>query len=143
MNTTGRDFYVRVSPRWPADGSLVYFSRCLDSNCDDHDIYQATWRLSSPPPPSFRRGDADGSGRMDLSDAVGLLNYLFLGAPAPACQDAADADDDGRLNITDVVYSLGYQFLGSPPPSAPGPDACGSDPTPDALPDCGYDASKC
>ncbi len=48
INTTGTEFWVRLSPRWPEDGSLVHFNRCLDLSCNDMDIYQATWRLSSP-----------------------------------------------------------------------------------------------
>ena len=94
-----------------------------------------------------RRGAAGGLAPSSATEAArGNLAGAFsagLGAPASSCQDAADADDDGRLNITDVVYSLSYQFLGTPPPPAPGPGACGADPTADALPECGYDASRC
>ena len=43
----------------------------------------------------FYRGDADLNGDVDLSDAVYLFNYLFLGGSAPGCEDGADATDDG------------------------------------------------
>jgi hypothetical protein len=82
----------------------------------------------------FIRGDTDGNGRLELTDAVALLGHLFLGAPGPGCPDAADSDDSGTLDLTDAVYSLTFQFLGGLPPPAPFPD-CGSDGTPDTL-DC-------
>jgi hypothetical protein len=79
---------------------------------------------------------------VELTDAVGVLNYLFLGAEEPSCLDACDADDDGSLEITDAIGILGYLYLGSQEPPDPGPDACDIDPTADGLgcvsypPDC-------
>ena len=92
-----------------------------------------------PPPPSggFRRGDADSSGDLSITDGIVVLGYLFLGSEEPPCLDAADADDDGNIVITDAIAILGYLFLGSSAPPAPGPDVCGADPTPDAMPPCG------
>jgi hypothetical protein len=85
----------------------------------------------------FRRGDADGSGNLDLSDAIFTLRSLFMGGAAPGCEDAADADDSGGLDLTDAIFSLEFQFLGGPPPPAPGPETCGPDPTPgDGLGEC-------
>jgi hypothetical protein len=82
----------------------------------------------------FRRGDADASGAVNITDAEYTLNYLFLGGPAPSCLDAADADDSGDLNITDPIHTLTFLFLGGstmpPPYSEPG-----DDPSPDDL-DC-------
>lgn len=40
-------------------------------------------------PAAFLRGDANASGKVDLSDAVFTLNWLFLGGLAPSCPDAA------------------------------------------------------
>ncbi len=80
---------------------------------------------------TFRRGNANSDEQFDLTDPVTVLNYQFLGGPVPACLDAADADDSGTLDLTDAVYSLNYQFLAGPRPLAPGPDACGTDPTAD------------
>ena len=39
---------------------------------------------------------------MNLSDAVGSLNFLFGGASLP-CHVAADTNADGTVNITDAV----------------------------------------
>ncbi|MCA8962073.1 MAG: hypothetical protein KDC38_16215 [Planctomycetes bacterium] len=94
-----------------------------------------TMKLEFDPPsggPMFRRGDANGDGTFDISDAVAILAVLFQGASAP-CQNALDVNDDEVSDISDAVYTLAALFTpGSPPPPAPNPD-CGSDPTPGAL----------
>lgn len=82
----------------------------------------------------FSRGDADGNGELDITDAIFALGYLFLGTREPPCLDAADTDDDGELIITDAIAILGYLFNGSNVIPSPFPDP-GKDPTPDAL-DC-------
>jgi hypothetical protein len=46
------------------------------------------------------RGEANGDGKVDLSDAVFLLQHLFLGGPAPKCQDAADINDSGAVDLS-------------------------------------------
>lgn len=95
-----------------------------------------------PTDPIFHRGDADGSGTVDLTDGIYKLSFLFLGGPAPACFDAADADDSGDLNITGAIYILSWLFTGGTEPPAPGPTGmpCGPDPTPDDFvnADCVY-----
>ncbi len=78
----------------------------------------------------FRRGDADDNGAVQLTDAVGILNFLFAGGEA-TCVDAADADDNGTVQLTDAVYVLTFLFAAGPAPPAPGTVDCGSDPDPD------------
>jgi hypothetical protein len=78
----------------------------------------------------FLRGDTDASGKVDISDGVATLNFLFLGGRAPLCADAADADDSGDLTVSDAVVTFNFLFLGGPPPAEPGPFACGGDPPP-------------
>jgi len=73
---------------------------------------------------------------VDISDAVAVLGYLFLGAETPGCLDAADADDSGVLDITDGIRILGYLFVGAAPPPPPGPEVCGVDPTADGIEPC-------
>lgn len=87
---------------------------------------------SLPPAAKFRRGDANGSGDVDLSDAVKTFNYLFAGGSID-CEDAADSNDSGETDISDGIFTLERLFQGGDPIPAPGPSACGVDPTPDAL----------
>src|SRR3989442_13106921 len=38
----------------------------------------------------FRRGDVQGDGKRNVTDALKIFGFLFLGDEAPACLDAAD-----------------------------------------------------
>ncbi|MGH9361294.1 MAG: hypothetical protein ACRD2T_05200, partial [Thermoanaerobaculia bacterium] len=96
---------------------------------------ETTLRFSfDPPPPRFLRGDANQDGSIDLSDAVRVLGFLYLGTATLPCADGADANDSGDLDLSDGVYCLSFLFTGGGAPPPPHP-ACGEDPTPDGL-DC-------
>ena len=84
---------------------------------------------------TFHRADSDGNGQLQLTDAVRILNVLFLGTGVIPCDDAADADDNGQLQLTDAVRILNVLFLGTGVIPLPGPpaDPCGVDPTDDTL----------
>jgi hypothetical protein len=81
---------------------------------------------------TFVRGDSNGDEKVDVSDAVATLSWLFTGGKRPACYDAADANDDGKIEISDSLATLGFLFLGAGalPPPHPEP---GEDPTEDKL----------
>lgn len=83
----------------------------------------------------FYRGDSNSDGKLDLSDAVNVLDFLFLGGSAPPCSDAADVNDDGKVNISDAIRLLGFLFLGDPAPPGYEPGHPQVDDTPDNL-DC-------
>lgn len=82
------------------------------------------------PAPLFHRADPDESGQTDISDAVRVFGYLFLGGQAPRCLESADINNSGRIDISDGVYLLGHLFLASVLPPLPGfaPAPCGPDP---------------
>ncbi|MBI4603261.1 MAG: hypothetical protein HY721_15010 [Planctomycetes bacterium] len=88
-----------------------------------------------PVDPLLLRGNADGQGGVNLTDAVFILRFLFQGGTGPTCIDAADADDSGILNLTDALAILRSLFQGSGPLPEPFP-ACGPDPTADGLAEC-------
>ncbi len=101
--------------------------------------FAESWRVSrqprgSPgideeaPPPGGRRrgGDFNSDAALQLSDAVGLLGYLFIDAAAGLpCEGEIegagnlallDSNGDGQVDLTDAVYVLGFLFLGGPQP---------------------------
>jgi hypothetical protein len=90
-------------------------------------------RTDAPPRHHFRRGAVRGEEVLNVSDAIRLVGFLFLGDAEPPCLAAADADDSGRLELTDAVRILNYLFLGGEAPPTPGPSTCGQDPTADDL----------
>ncbi|MGE3166088.1 MAG: hypothetical protein AB7O52_14370 [Planctomycetota bacterium] len=102
-------------------------------------------RLPAGTGTSFRRGDCNADGSVNITDAVRLLGVLFPPAgcipdtdgipdgppecPIATCRDACDANDDGSVNITDAVFLLGVLF----PPAGCIPDTDG---IPDGPPEC-------
>ncbi len=82
--------------------------------------------------PRFRRGDANADTRVDISDPVAILGYLFVGSFDPSCLESADADDSARVDIADAIYLLNFLFgRGQRPPEPT--SGCGIDPTPSTL----------
>ncbi len=95
----------------------------------DHDglvLFIETENAAAGPTP-FVRGDFDTDGALSITDAIALLNFLFLGNPDSSCSQAGDANRDGGVDITDGISLLGFLFLGQEGPPAPFP-ACGIDP---------------
>jgi hypothetical protein len=117
------------------DGSpAVYYLRSAEVTGRGFDGFE--YRSLRPSPSVaevFRRGDTDGSGRVEMTDAVRSLAFLFLSGPEPTCLDAADSNDSGELDISDPINTLGVLFLGVGAIPAPGLTACGLDPTADEL----------
>jgi hypothetical protein len=92
----------------------------------------------------FKRGDANGSGLVDISDAVRVFGHLFLGNPSSLdCDDAADSDDSGVLDITDGIVLLNVLFQGTGEIPSPGTRSCGADPTEDGLGCDSYPEEQC
>jgi hypothetical protein len=139
--------YVEEVSFAPADGSALRRSRrhvlggLWDSSAAPQAIEIRAGGISSfrvelleaPAAPAFRRGDADGSSVVEITDAIGTLNFLFLGQVELRCLDAADANDDGEVSLSDAITTLSALFLGTSVIPAPGMHACGADPTADAL----------
>ena len=73
----------------------------------------------------FLRGDGNGSGAVDLSDAIVTLDHLFLGGDEPVCLTAADVNGTGDVDVTDPIYTLAYLFTGGNRPASPFPN-CGA-----------------
>ena len=131
----------------PVGVDLVYevIARTLNgTNCSEENPLSCTIFLEGEkvvPITAFRRGDADDSGGVNLTDGIFILSWLFRAEGSPACQDSADADDDGSINLTDAVFLLVFLFQAGPPPPPPGIQNCGADGDPtDGLADCTYES---
>ncbi len=67
-------------------------------------------------PTHYVKGDANGSGAVNISDAVFLIAYIFSGGPAPNPLFLGDANCSGSINISDAVYLITYIFSGGTAP---------------------------
>jgi hypothetical protein len=111
---------------------LILMDRLANRGDNETSILNVLRHHSLTGEASFRRGDANQDGQLDLSDAASTLNYLFLGGFFKPCHDALDVNDSGGLDLSDAVALLQFLFQGGPPPAAPHP-ICGQDPSDDAI----------
>lgn len=64
-------------------------------------------------------GDANGDRRVNVGDAVMLINRVFKSGPAPNPPEAGDANCDSGLNVADAVYTINHVFKSGPKPCCP------------------------
>lgn len=76
----------------------------------------ASLAIIAQPVPQFKYGDANGDGKVTVSDAIYLINYLFKGGPAPVPFESGDTNCDGKVTVADVIYLINYLFKGGPEP---------------------------
>ena len=112
------------------DGSLCP-AEAGDAVCSE------TITVSVPGIGPFLRADTNDDGKVDISDPVYTLNYLFLESrPAPPCFATADSNGDGVVDISDPTHTLNHLFLGGPLPTPPYPECGVSDLESDILLGC-------
>jgi hypothetical protein len=63
-----------------------------------------------------QNGDVDGSGVVDFSDLVYMIDYFFRGGPPPVDMNAADVNASCSVNVVDASYLVAYLFLNGPEP---------------------------
>lgn len=108
---------------------LLYSERGPDgyyvtSNPTFHDYFSIT---VSQILPQYICGDANSDGNINVSDAVWIINFVFLSSEPPNPMESGDPNCDGSVNVSDAVYIINNVFVG-------GNDPC--DPTGDGVPDC-------
>jgi hypothetical protein len=72
-------------------------------------------------------GDANSDEAVNVSDAVAVINYVFIGGNPPDPIEAGDVNCDEAVNVSDAVWIINYVFIG-------GNDPCDTDGN--GEPDC-------
>ena len=72
-------------------------------------------------------GDANGDLTVNVSDAVSIINFVFVGGQEPDPYQSGDTNCDGSINVSDAVWIINFVFVG-------GNDPC--DTNGDGEPDC-------
>jgi Peptidase family C25/Propeptide_C25/Dockerin type I domain len=113
------DDQQNVFVRWimgPTDGGL----RLAGWNIDDVRIvsYECVAHIC---------GDANSDETVNVSDAVHIINYVFVGGNPPDPMEAGDTNCDSTCNVSDALWIINYVFVG-------GHDPCDTDG--DFVPDC-------
>ncbi|MEE8542307.1 MAG: PQQ-dependent sugar dehydrogenase, partial [Gammaproteobacteria bacterium] len=122
-------------------GEYRYRLRVNDGKNSDSESVVVT--VQEPQPLAhFIRGDCNGDGTVNISDAVMDLRLCFSGASVP-CAAACDVDGDGNpcSGVTDGVRLLTYLFRRGEAPPAPFPECGTSNRLEDAL--LGCETSRC
>lgn len=61
-------------------------------------------------------GDANADRKVNVGDAVFLINRIFKQGPAPNPMTAGDANCDNKVNVGDAVYLINHIFKAGPAP---------------------------
>ncbi len=105
------DYHISaLSPCAPANNDCAILIGALDIGCDDYIC-----------------GNANGDNDVNISDAVWIINYVFVSGNPPDPLESGDANCDGDVNVSDAVWIINYVFVG-------GNDPCDTDG--DGIPDC-------
>jgi Peptidase C10 family/Thrombospondin type 3 repeat/Dockerin type I domain/Putative Ig domain len=98
-------------PTWTSDYTFSIELTDSDSPVNkDTVIFSIT--VSEPPPPAYLCGDPNGDDIINVSDAVFIINYVFItGSPAPDPMESADVNCDATVNVSDGVYIINYVFV--------------------------------
>jgi len=84
----------------------------------------------------FSRGDANGDGRLNVIDAILIIQFAVNNLPISVdCMKAYDADDDGTVDVMDAIPLLAYTFEMGDPLASPFL-VCAQDGTPGDTLDC-------
>ncbi|MDE6650563.1 MAG: S8 family serine peptidase [Muribaculaceae bacterium] len=82
--------------------TYCYYYKVLRTSMDEN----APSRVVSATPRAAGKGDANGSGNVDVADVVTEVNYMVGREPKPFIFDAADVNDDTEVDILDVVGTV-------------------------------------
>lgn len=95
------------------DSAKMQVYVCYDVQCSDVDIFETRVVITS------RSGDTNGDCSVNVSDAVYIINYVFVGGSEPLPYLAGEVNCDGSVNVSDAVYIINYVFVAGPPPCVP------------------------
>jgi subtilisin family serine protease len=118
---------------YPSDHDSISFSNFTQYPYDPDKSYCPMWRYNRRLNATLLFtvapicGDANNDKTVNVSDAVWIINYVFLGGAPPHPLESGDTNCDGICNVSDAVWLVNYVFTG-------GYDPCDSDG--DGEPDC-------
>jgi hypothetical protein len=109
------------------DTAYYYVVTAMDVNHNESSTSMEVAATPMVPPGGLQLpGDSNQDGLLDMSDAIVLLGYLFLGTPDalpcgdttgrdPANIELLDWNGDASLDLSDGIGVLSFAFLGGAP----------------------------
>lgn len=103
---------VSGTPTWCA--GYFFTVACWDSDTPPRmDTLGVTISVVEPP---YYCGDANNSGKVNLSDVTYIIAYIFGSGPVPNPMASGDLNCDSNVNISDVVMLITFVFGGGTQP---------------------------
>lgn len=128
-DTVRYDLYLSRSVVFHPDSTIVYVSLLDTTFTDSLELKNCYWKVKaydkcgseiwSDQSWSFYVylcGDCNGDGKINVSDVVYEINYLFKGGLVLKPLIAGDVNCDSKVTVSDVVYLINYLFKGGPKP---------------------------
>jgi Domain of unknown function (DUF362)/Dockerin type I domain len=116
--------FVWEFPELSAGTHSIFFKVIDDAGNANNDSCSFLWSFDYLP---YICGDANSDEAINVSDAVYIINYVFVGGDPPEPMEAGDTNCDGTCNVSDAVWIINYVFVG-------GNEPCHTDD--DGEPDC-------
>ncbi|MBD3219366.1 MAG: hypothetical protein GF310_13925 [candidate division Zixibacteria bacterium] len=107
----------------PPDAGIYTFTAQVIDAAGSADQQEFSVNIGVP----YICGDANNDEEVNVSDAVLIINYVFMGSSPPDPLEAGDSNCDASVNISDAVMLINYIFVGGESPC---------DPSGDGNPDC-------
>jgi len=93
------------------DNGNVYAAGFTQSPIDDKRQSYLTIKFA---PSDIPLGDVNVDSKVDVGDAVALINLVFRGGDGPNPAEISNANCDSDVNVGDIVYIINFVFKGGP-----------------------------
>ena len=125
---TGEDIDWQVISNGGTDGTSASYglqgtvsqTSTGSGGSSSYGINHGFWQIfsSTAQPCQGKCGDANFDDKVNVSDAVYVINYVFSsGTPPLPVLACGDSNTDGKVNVSDAVHLINFVFSGG---SAPG-----------------------
>jgi Peptidase family M1 domain/Peptidase M1 N-terminal domain/Dockerin type I domain len=98
------------------DGIWYWHVEALNDQGTGSDYQSSPFSFILDTSPPEMRGDCNNDGEVNVSDAVWIVNYVFVGGAPPSPLEAGDTNCDSEVNVSDAVHIINYVFVGGPQP---------------------------
>ncbi len=106
---------VRFTPELPSP-PFGFLTRVVVSGAKIPAVGFTGWTVDVESCCQFR-GNANGTGVVNVADLTFLVNFLFKSGPPPPCLEEGDANNSGTIIVSDLTYLVNFLFkAGTPPP---------------------------
>jgi hypothetical protein len=92
----------------------IFFKITDDLNHVNSDSCSFTWNFTYGG--LYICGDANADQGVNVSDAVYVINYVFIGGNPPNPLESGDCNCDGAVNVSDAVWVINFVFIGGNEP---------------------------